>query len=485
MSWFSGSSGGPGYVSATGGQEFSSALYQILMADDIVPGADPSYELCKLIYLYHPLGKKMADAPVEMATAKRRVISVPTGPADVVAREFERVHRLLNVDDYLRALHASARVYGISTLGCGQRGMDPGEPLDLTKFKTNPPFFSVFDPLNTAGSIATNQDPNAPDFLKSAHVSVAGKTWHPSRCCVVFNERPVYIAWSSSGFGFVGRSVFQRPLFPLKSFIRTMLADEQLATKVGVIVAKLQSPGSIVTQTMQAMFAQRRQQIKQSQTGNVMSIGVGEDISSFNLQNADGSLSVARNNILLNIATATPMPAKILNQETFAQGFGEGTEDAEQVIRYLEEVRLWMGTGYDFTDRIVQAMAWTPEFFETVQRQYREIAKEDYTTAFYSWSNSFEAVWPPLREEPESERVKVDEAKLAAVLQVVQLLLPLCRGESLAMLLIWMASVLNENKNIFTTPLDLDWESIAVAATEQREMALEAQAGSHPDDEKK
>jgi hypothetical protein len=51
--------------SATG-----AALMKVLMAEDIEPGADPSYELCKLIYLYHPLGAKMATRPLSMAAAR-------------------------------------------------------------------------------------------------------------------------------------------------------------------------------------------------------------------------------------------------------------------------------------------------------------------------------------------------------------------------------------------------------------------------------
>ena len=451
------------------GDGLGTALTQILMADDIQPGSDVSYELCKLIYLYHPLGKKMVDSPVEMAMAKPRTIVVPDGPEERVVEAFNLAWEAMGCDRYIQAVHATARTYGLATLAIGVDGSDSMQPLSLEQIAKKQPYLKVFDPLNTAGSIVTNQNPNAPDFLTAAGVSVNGQVWHPSRCCVVYNERPIYIAWTASAFGFVGRSVFQRALFPLKSFIRTMVADDMVATKVGVLVTKMRAPGSIVTRTMSELFGQKRQVVKSAQTGNVISIGIDEDIVSLNLQNIDGSLTVARNNVLLNVATAVPMPAKILNQETFAEGFGEGTEDAEQVIRYLEEVRRWMQPVHTFLDRVVQVRAWTPEFYASIQAEFPEYAKVPYEQAFYQWRNSFEANWPPLREEPESEKVKVDEVRIGALLQIVQLLMPIVDPQNMAKLLMWIADNLNENKTMFTSPLELDWEAIAVEAEQRKQ----------------
>ncbi|WP_245168482.1 hypothetical protein [Enterobacter roggenkampii] len=42
------------------------------------------------------------------------------------------------------------------------------------------------------------------------------------------------------------------------------------------------------------------------------------------------------------MAAAADMPAIILNSETFAQGFGEGTEDARAVAVYIDNIREWL-----------------------------------------------------------------------------------------------------------------------------------------------
>ena len=49
------------YASINGvGSVFGTQLEALLNAEDIAPGSDVSYETAKLVYLYHPLGGKIA-----------------------------------------------------------------------------------------------------------------------------------------------------------------------------------------------------------------------------------------------------------------------------------------------------------------------------------------------------------------------------------------------------------------------------------------
>ena len=41
-----------------------------------------------------------------------------------------------------------------------------------------------------------------------------GQQYHPSRARICLNEMPVYLGYTNSAFGYVGRSVYQRALFP-------------------------------------------------------------------------------------------------------------------------------------------------------------------------------------------------------------------------------------------------------------------------------
>lgn len=64
-------------------------LTSILMSDDIQVGSSPSYELCKLIYLFHPLGMKMAETPINIAMSQGRELVVQDAPDEVID-EFEQ-----------------------------------------------------------------------------------------------------------------------------------------------------------------------------------------------------------------------------------------------------------------------------------------------------------------------------------------------------------------------------------------------------------
>jgi hypothetical protein len=259
----------------------------------------------------------------------------------------------------------------------------------------------------------------------------------------------------------VGRSVYQRALFPLKSFIQSMVTDYLVIKKSGVLIAKLKQAGSIIDNIMSSMAGMKRQLLKQARTADVISISTEEEITSVNLQNLEGPMGMARKNILENIAIAADMPAKLLNQETFAEGFGEGTEDAKAVERYIKHMRSELKPLYDFFDEIVKYRAWNPSFYKAVQKQFpEEYGKKSHTQAFYEWNNSFRAVWPNLREEPDSEKVKVDKERFDAMVSLLETLRTDLDPENKARLIEWSMDNINDRRELFSSPLTLDIEAL-------------------------
>jgi len=439
-----------------------SALEHMLTGEDIRPGDTPSYELCKTIYLYHPLGAKMAESPIKMAQSQERQISVPDSPEDRVRDVFVNEWDDLGIDGVILNVMAQSRVYGAASVAILTEGDSQAEPLDFKKLADAVISFNVYDPLNTAGSLVTNQNPNAMDFQKTRDIAVQGQGYHRSRTMTMLNESPIYIAYTPSAFGYVGRSVYQRALFPLKSFIQTMVTDDLVAIKAGVVVAKLKPAGSPVDNIMRAMAGIKRAIIKIARAGNVISVGHEEDIESLNLQNLEGPAELVRTNILKNIATAADMPAKLLENETMVDGFGEGTEDAKAIAKYVTRVRKEMKRLYTFMDQIVQYRAWTPAFYKTIQRDFPDpYATMDYAEAFYRWRNSFKAEWPNLLEEPDSEKGKTEKVKLDAILQAIEAIAGMLDPENKAKLIGWAADNMNANRLMFTSPLVLDLEALA------------------------
>ena len=445
------------------GSNVGSALYNLLMSEDIAPGDQPSYELCKLIYVSHPLGGKIVDQPIKIAMSQRRKLTVPVIAEDRIVEAFERKWDELNVNSKIANTWRLGKIYGASAIVMGAKGVDTESPIDpekLAKIESDL-YFNSLDPLNTAGSLVLNQDPNAPDFQKPTIVTAAGQKYHPSRCLVFFNEDPIYIQYTSSAYGYTGRSVFQRALYPLKSFVQTMVADDMVSRKVGVIVAKMKPAGSIADRAMAVLQGIKRNVVKEAQTNNVINITPEEAIETLNLLNADGALTTARKNILENIAAAVPQPAKLLNSESYAEGFGEGTEDAKEVIRYIEHERGTVQPLYDFFDPMVMRMAWTEEFFKTLQAEIPEYKRMEYKEAFYMWKNAFAAEWPSLLVEPESKLVEVEKVKHEAIVAFLEVLMPQADPKNKARVIEWAANNLNASKHLITSPLVLDYEELA------------------------
>lgn len=446
---------------AISGSVLGTPLKDMLLADSIQPGSDTSYQLCKAIYTYHPLGAKMAEQPTKIAQSQGRELAIPLGPEDKLREAFQRQWVSDGHDRNILNVAALSRVYGISSLALMVKGQPLDQPVDYSKLWQSEISFNTLDPLNTAGSLVLNQDPNAMDFQHVIDIVVQGKRYHRSRIRTMMNERPIYIEYTSSAFGYVGRSVYQRPLFPLKTFVQTMVTDDMVARKAGLLVVMMQQAGSIISNLMATVGAIKRNLLKQAATDNVLEIGQDDKIESINLQNLEAPATMARKNSIENVATGAGMPAKLLLQESFAEGFGEGTEDAKYIAQFIDEHRKELQPLYAFLDEITMWRAWNPEFYRTIQKEFpEEYGSVDYKTAFYTWKNSFAAQWPSLITEPDSEKIKVDDVKLKAVIALVQVLMPQMDPENKTALIAWACDNFNQLKLMFGSPLNLDYEAL-------------------------
>lgn len=442
-------------------------------------GDTPNYELCKLIYLYHPLGQKMATAPVNLAQSQNRKITINDAPKEALDA-FQKEWAKVGATEHIRNLRTLSRVYGIASIivGCkvGGKTYPSDAPLDMEKIWDQELFFNVLDPLNTAGSLVLTQIPTEADFLKPVIVRVNGQVFHRSRHVVMMHESPIYLAYTNSAFGFVGRSVYQRALYPLKSFIRTMIADDMIATKLGLLVAKQKPPGAVLDKVMQRIAAIKRSLLRQAQTNQVLSIDVEEDIETLDMNNVDGAGTYARNNILKNIATAADMPAWFLENETMVEGFGEGTEDAKNIAKYVELERQLLQPAYAWFDNIVQYRAWNPAFFEYIKTLYPgEYDGEDPRDLFSKWRSSFTVEWPSLLIEPESEQIAVEKVKLESLVAIFEVMNQVADPVNKKLVLQWMMDNINEEKMLFPHSLDLDFDAMEEFIEEQQNKMDEQQ----------
>ena len=442
-----------------GVNDLGSELIQLLMSPEIVPGTAPSYQTCKTLLAYHPLGAVLAEAPIKRAQGQLRILRVPVLGEKRIIKQFEETWKTLGkigATKIIRNLMTLSRAYGIASIAVGERDKDPSTPLDIEKLDAEKLYFNVLDPLNTAGSLVLNQDPNSPMFLKQGELFVNGKRWHPSRTIARMNGDPLYIEWSNSAFGFVGRSVYQGALYPLKTFIQSMVTDQMVTQKAGLLVAKLKTPGSFIDNIMGSMFGVKRAQIKAGVTGQVLQIGIEEEVEALKLEHLAPAAEFARVNCIKNVATAAGMPASIIAQETLTEGFGEGTEDAKKEAAYLNDLREEMEPAYAFLDRLVQRIAWTEEFYDSLKSDYREL--RSYDTWLYDCMAAFEATWPNIIIEPESEKSKTQDVQMKAVVALLETLLPALDPENKAKLIVWASENANEREELFASKLSFDEE---------------------------
>lgn len=466
------------------GSELGGALQSLLMAKDIQPGAAPSYELCKTLYEYHPLGAKMVEAPIEAALSQARKVSVGDHP-DEVRDAFLAQWDKDGCDGHVSNVCCTARMYGISSLAVLTAGAEPSTPLDFGGLAAARIAFNMFDPLNTAGSLTLNQDPNSLDFQKHAEIAVAGKKYHRSRSVTIINEKPIYISYTDSAFGFSGRSVYQRALFPLKSFVQTMVTDDMVSKKAGLLIAFIKQVGSITDGVMARIMGQKRSLLKVAVVDNVLSMGPDDSVESLDLSNLAASFGPSRTNILKNIATAAKMPAVMLENETLTEGFGEGTEDAKVVAQFVGGVRAWMKPVYDFLDPVAQRRAWNADFVALMKRKFSDrYGSMTDDAIFYEWSSAFKAPWPNLLEEPDSEKIKVSDVKYKGALALVEILAPMLDPDNKAALVIWLVDVVNEDKLLFPTSLGIEADDLLAFLEENADAAREiaAQEGEPGDD---
>ena len=465
------------------GSAIGNELQDILMSDAIVPGAKPSYQLCKTIYLFHPLGAKMAESPIKAAQSKKRKITIPDGPEERCQEAFETEWEAISATKHIFNFARLSRIYGLASMVVMAEGVPLDRPIDYKKLSELSISFNVYDPLNTSGSLVLNQNTDAMDFQKITGISVAGKPVHRSRALVIMNEEPIYISYTPSAFGFVGRSVYQRALFPLKTYIQTLLTDDLVTVKAGVLIAKMAQPGSIIDNVMGKLFGVKRQLLKDAATGNVISVGPDDAVESLNFQNLHAPYELVRKNVLKNIATSADMPAVLIENETLTEGFGEGTEDAKIIAKYIEGIREWIDPAYKFFDKIVRYRAWNEEFYKGIQKDFpEEYGNVPYVVAFYRWSNSFSAVWPSLLEEPESEQAKLEKVKFDTVTDVLKELVQHVDPENKAILIKWAADNLNQNKHLFSEPLELDFDALREYVPPEQQM-LEAGGDEDEDGE--
>ncbi|HEY4437679.1 MAG TPA: anti-CBASS Acb1 family protein [Lelliottia sp.] len=440
----------------------SSELTKILDHEGIQPGTDVGYELCKLLWQYHPLGGKLVEKPIEMAMCKPRQYNVDTDPDERVITQFRDTWERMGINEKIKNFFFVSRCYGAAAIGVGTISTGCSSPLPTFGLREDEVYINVWDPLNASGSMVTDQNPNSPFFQEPKKtLKINGKNWHKSRTLKVFNGTPIYLEYQNSAFGFTGRSVFQRVLFPMKSFVGTMQADDLVSQKAGVLVAKIKQNGSIANGIMAAASKFKREVVKLARNSGVINVGHEDDIESLNLQNIDKALTTSRDDIISNIATGSDVPAILLKEEAFSKGWSEGSEDSKAISQYIDGVRQKIEPVMDFFEKLVMYIAWSEDFYKALKNDYPDIILDDYQTMFQKWKREFSAKWQELVDESPDKRRDADSKVIQQAVALYTALSPTMDPENRATLADWVAGIVNGTQTYGDFPLIIDLEALA------------------------
>jgi hypothetical protein len=134
------------------------------------------YQTCKTIYLFHPLGGKMVDRPIKMAMNEPRTVHVAQSYSleQRLRDAFEREWKAMGANQHIAN---AARIAGFTAYRQSLCWWITRSRLRLdyrTLYKHNVSF-NILDPLNTAGSIVLNQDPNAAGLPESRRYPGGGQ----------------------------------------------------------------------------------------------------------------------------------------------------------------------------------------------------------------------------------------------------------------------------------------------------------------------
>lgn len=365
-------------------QEFKS----LLESTTILPGAQPSYEMCKAIASAHPNGRRIVTASVNLAVAKGCHFNFPDDVENTLEKHLKDVLEEVGGFGPVKSLLEDKRIYGqaVMIIGAWHNTLDEKtgktkkeyakstENLSLDQIENWNLFFNIVDPQILGGRQNIGQNPTKEDYQKFGNiVEVESQTYIRSRFIGVLNTVPQWIWWSNSAYSFGGLSAYASCLYQLRTLLELEITLWFITKKMGLLVYKQKQDEDVPTEMSIQAQAHKARKAKRGETGNVLGISIEEDIQSINLTTLHQALAEAKKQALQGIAVATGEPATILGSESFANGWTSGNTDAELVKNFLKNVQTnEVEPVLRFMLSFVMKRAFTPEYLEQYNKEFQK-----------------------------------------------------------------------------------------------------------------
>jgi len=440
------------------------------------------HDTVKLFAQYHPLVNRLTSYPLNMALARGFEFKMPNAPQEAI-NEFTKAAMRYRAKESVVELHRLKKIYGASSMAVVINDeQKTNQPIDYEVLAAgigNNLSFNSLDPMITAGSLVSSLDPNSARFLRPVTITSQGRSYHASRCIVVQNEgEPAdWISYNKAAYGFLARSDFVRALPLLQVYLRLKIAEMYLADKVGVMVVQSEGSGAVIDHSSEVVNEIKRISVDLAETGNVLSIGLNDKISTLDVTNANSVLVMLNDSCITAIATACGnMPAGILKNEALAQGRADGTHDKEMHDLFYVQIQDSTKPTFDFVDNLIIRAAWTREFVERIKVKYRHLQGKSYAVIMKGWMDGYERVFLSPSVPSEEQATNIAKQKIEALASSSAMITASVKlGAINSQILIeWQAKNINDLR-FFPNDLNFDDEELLNSLTQEQEQPDESE----------
>lgn len=330
-----------------------------------------SYEECREIYRFWPLGKRVVSALPNFAMSAGREFSIKDAPPEV-AEEIKKTAEQMDLEGTVNKASVYARIYGLSFIFVSTPEDTPDKPLTYKDIQQG--FnFNVLDPLAMGGNIAIDINPLSYNFNKPLGYTIKGHKVNSKRIFACYNDIPLYYQWNKSSFSWSGPSIYQNMTLLIRSWNRAIIAIQRISTKAASIIVKSKD---IVYQTgvnIQAINKNLRL-IRDMENDGIADIKVGEDVEFFHLTGIteiDTIIEKIQSGLMMSL---NDTPSSILLDRNIAQSMSDGDNDMKAIIIAVDRFRKGTLTPiYEFVDKFLLYKTFTPQFIKQMKQKYPDL----------------------------------------------------------------------------------------------------------------
>lgn len=381
---------------------------------------DLSYEECRDIYRYWPLGKRIASALPNFAMSAQRKFVVKDAP-DEVNSKLAEVANELNIDEIVKRCAVYARIYGLASIYVAHK-RDSKQPLSYKDVQQEGFTLNVLDPLSMGGSIQIDNDSLSPTFGKPISVSIRGKAVNPNRICVVYNDIPLFYKFNPSSFAFSGPSIYQNMTLLIRAWNRGIIALQRLATKAAAMVKTTKETANVTGFNIRAV-QQNLEMIRSIENDGIASIRSGDTLEFFALtgvQEVDVIIQQINTGLMMALSDT---PSGILLDKNLSVGLNDGSEDMKAILMAVDNFRFHvLKPLYLFIDKYLCYKAFTPEFIMSIIEQYPDLYRnKQANTVLTEWMQNYSFEWGELYPQNENEKADTQSKVLDNLLKIKEM----------------------------------------------------------------